>query len=161
MGLKKGLFLQSFEDERIFFLLPWHGKTLLGTTESLHEGSPDKAKVEQEDIEYLLKKTNIYLKEPLQQKDILHEFAGFRWLASTKDNIGETSRGFKLGEQTFNRNILITLYGGKLTAYRHVSKVIGDRIVRHYGNFVPSKTSNKEYWSQEKDRTVKLSDRFS
>jgi len=31
MGLKKGLFLQSFEDERIFFLLPWHGKTLLGT----------------------------------------------------------------------------------------------------------------------------------
>ena len=35
LGLKSGLFLQSPEDSRIFFILPWKGYTLIGTTEAL------------------------------------------------------------------------------------------------------------------------------
>ena len=47
------LTLEAPQDRRIFFLLPWNGSTLLGTTETVYRGSLDDVKVEQEDIAYL------------------------------------------------------------------------------------------------------------
>ena len=105
---------------------------------------------------------NGYLEKPFSKADILHEFAGMRWLAASKDDIGSTSRGFRIGEHTHRENILMTLYGGKLTAYRHVAETLGNRITKHYGSFVPSKTSDPESWSKQKIRDLPtLKARFS
>ena len=146
-GLKAGLFLQSPEDRRIFFLLPWLNHTLLGTTEKIFEGDPDSVVADEEDIDYLLDRCNRYLKDPFKKNEIISSFAGLRWLAMEKSkSISSTSREFSLGEQSSGRGLLITLYGGKLTSYRSLAEKIGDRISSHFGEFRPSQTHKQDSW---------------
>jgi glycerol-3-phosphate dehydrogenase len=147
IGLKAGLFLQSAGDGRIFFLLPWQGHTLLGTTEDLYDGDPDAVGVSEADIVYLLENCNKFLKTPLQQKDIVKVFAGLRWLAvEAGHGISDTSRHYVIGERASKRGLLLTLYGGKLTTYRNLSQTIGDRITRHFGEFRASRTTEADAW---------------
>lgn len=148
IGLKKGLFLQSLKgDGRIHFLLPWLGKTLLGTTEHHYEGSLDEVRISDEEVHYLLENTNALLKVPLLEKDISYTFSGLRWLPVEDGyNISQTSRSHILGEIPCRRGLLLTIYGGKLTTYRTLSASIGDRILKHFGEFQPSKTGSKENW---------------
>ena len=58
LNLSTGLFFESPEDERIFFVLPWKGRTLIGTTEDFYSGDPDKQNPTDEDIEYIISKVN-------------------------------------------------------------------------------------------------------
>lgn len=153
IGLKAALFLQSTKgDGRIFFVLPWEGYTLVGTTESLYEGNPDTLGVDSTEVAYLLENINQFLTRKLAVSDIRRVFAGLRWLAvESGQNISETTRAFSLGENASRRGLMITIYGGKLTTYRHLSQVIGDRITRHFGEFKPSQTDSKSMWAKATD----------
>lgn len=148
LGLKAGLFLQSSKgDGRIFFMLPWEGVTLLGTTEDLYSGDPDKVSVTEADIEYLLENCSRFLKKPLTRADVRQVFVGLRWLAvEAGHSLTETSRAYELGERPGKRGMLLTLYGGKLTTYRNLSRELGDRITKHFGEFHPSRTDDAACW---------------
>jgi glycerol-3-phosphate dehydrogenase len=148
LGLKAALFLQSTKgDGRIFFVLPWEGYTLVGTTETIYEGNPDAMRVDDAEVKYLLENVNQFLTRKVQYSEIKRVFAGLRWLAvEAGHNISETTRAYSLGEKTSGRGLLITLYGGKLTTYRNLSKVIGDRITKHFGDYKPSRTEDPSMW---------------
>ena len=165
VGLKSGLFLQSLKgDGRIFFVLPWHGQTLLGTTEGLHSGSPDDVRVSQADVDYLLENCNRFLVKPFTRDDVRRTFIGLRWLAVEPGHtLTETSRAYNLGERAGKRGLLVTLYGGKLTTYRNLSRLIGDRITRHFGEFHPSRTDSADTWasSNETPSVPSPMDRFT
>lgn len=149
IGLKVGLFLQAGEGGRIFFMLPWQGFTLVGTTEDLYSEDPDNLQVTETEIRYLLENCNRFLTKPLQHSEIKKVFAGLRWLAVEEGHsISETSRAYVIGEKPGKRGLLLTLYGGKLTTYRNLSKTIGDRITRHFGEFRPSLTDTPEAWAK-------------
>ncbi len=157
LGLKVGLFLQSPKDDRIFFLLPWQGKSLIGTTEDLFEGNPDQISVSDKEIGYLLENCNQYLKNPIKEKDIQATFAGLRWLAIEKGHgLSSTSRAYTIGEKMGGRGFLLTIYGGKMTTYRVLSKMIGDRITTHFGEFRPSNTHQKKYWATSEGSSAEL-----
>lgn len=154
LGLKAGLFLQSPEDGRIFFMLPWQGYTLVGTTEELFEGSPDEVQVNAEDVEYLLDRCNRYMRTPLTENGIIKVFAGLRWLAAGQGrSLTSTSRSALVGETKAGRGLLLTLYGGKLTTYRRLAKSIGDRLTTHFGEFTPSRTHKPSQWARAEDVT--------
>src|SRR5690606_36807923 len=71
-GMKSALFLQSRAgDGRIFFVIPWQGMTLVGTTESEYEGDPDEQGTTEEDVNYLLKSCNEFMLRPFKRQDIL------------------------------------------------------------------------------------------
>ncbi len=157
IGLKSGLFLQAPKDGRIFFLLPWEGKTLVGTTESLFVGDQDSASVTEDEISYLLNNANLYLKKPLRKEAIIAKFAGLRWLALEPGrNVHATSRSHLISEHTSGRGILLTLYGGKLTAYRHVAELMGNMIMKQYGEDVASRTSEPETWADMQEELKKF-----
>jgi glycerol-3-phosphate dehydrogenase len=149
MGLKAGLFLQSLKgDGRIFFMLPWKGFTLVGTTEDLYSGNPDQVGVEDADVQYLLANCNAFLKAPLKAPDIRGSFAGLRWLAvEAGHGLSDTSRHHVIGERSAKRGLLMTLYGGKLTTYRNLARSIGDRVTTHFGEFRPSRTDQPDTWA--------------
>lgn len=148
IGLKAGLFLQSMSDSRIFFVLPWCGYTLVGTTEDHYPGDPDDVAVKEQEVQYLLENCNRFLRQPLEAKQIVRVFAGLRWLAlEAGHGLSDTSRAYVIGERTNKRGMLMTLYGGKLTTYRNLSKTIGDRITRHFGEFRESRTDRAEAWA--------------
>ena len=149
LGLKAGLFLQSPEDGRIFFVLPWQGLTLIGTTEDIVNGPADSCKVEQYQVDYLLERCNRFLSVKLSTKDILSTFTGMRWLArDSQDSLSDTSRTHLITEHRENSDIFYTIYGGKLTAYRALAEELGDRITKSFGNRTPSNTKSSDYWSK-------------
>lgn len=153
LGLKSGLFLQSPEDGRIFFMLPWQGSTLLGTTEESYAGDPGQVVVQEEDVDYLLAKVNRYIKSPLKPQDVEFAFAGLRWLAAGGDNISKVSRSFTLTEHSEDQQrSLLTLYGGKLTTYRSTCEVMANRLVarfaEHWSPSSGSKTASSSAWQK-------------
>ena len=148
MGLKVGFFLQSNNDSRIFFMLPWEGYTLLGTTEALQKSSADDLQTKPEEVQLLINMANKYLNVPLRENDILEAFTGLRWLAVEKGkSLTKTSRAHVVSELPSGRGVLYTLYGGKLTTYRSLSEEIGDLIMSHFGEVCPSKTSDSASWA--------------
>lgn len=152
MGHKAGLFLQSPEDKRIFFMLPWQGYTLLGTTEDRFDDHPDKLNIEEREVQYLLQHCNRYLRTPIKESDVKATFAGLRWLQVEDDrDLNTTTRSDAIGEHLSGRGLLLTLYGGKLTTYRHLAETIGDRITNHFGEFKASATEKPTMWIHPQD----------
>ena len=147
IGHRAAMFLQSPEDGRIFFVVPWEGSTLVGTTETEYPGDPDKLSCDESDINYLLEKYNFYLTRKFNQSDIIKTFVGLRWLP-TSDNksLGKISRESVISEIPSKGGMLFTIYGGKLTTYRLLSQNIGDRIVKHFKSFEESKTIDPNMW---------------
>ena len=164
IGLKKGLLLQSPDDQRVFFILPWQGYTLVGTTEKIYHGDPSDLQIDLGDVDYLLARCNEYLKKPLHRADIRKAFIGLRWLAvEDKNLISMVSRESIVGERSAKRGLLMTIYGGKLTSYRSLCEKIGDRITSHFGEFRPSLTANKKCWlgpGGETKRFLSVKERF-
>ncbi|MEZ4744112.1 MAG: glycerol-3-phosphate dehydrogenase/oxidase [Bdellovibrionota bacterium] len=147
IGLEKGLLLESPADHRIFFVLPWKGYTLVGTTEELYEGDPSAVSPSEEEVNYLLDRCNVYLRKKFNKSDIIKAFAGLRWLAiEDQKTISSVSRESILGERYSKRGLLMTIYGGKLTSYRHLCEKIGDRVTKHFGEFRLTRTKEKEMW---------------
>ncbi len=146
-GLKSGLLLTAKSDKRKFFILPWNGKTLIGTTEKEYSGSVNKVEPDSGEIHYLLSSCNEYLKKDLTINHIESSFSGLRWLATENDqSISGTSRESVLGVIKNRSGFLLTIYGGKLTSYRRLSEKVGDRVMNHKKDFVKSRTKDKSLW---------------
>ncbi|CRX38226.1 glycerol-3-phosphate dehydrogenase/oxidase [Estrella lausannensis] len=117
-------------DGRVFFLLPWEGKTLLGTTDTeLRAG--EEVLVEREDIRYLLSSVNHYLENnPLTEEDIASSFAGVRPLILEQGKDSYTStRSLKM---ISSKNGLVTVIGGKYTTFRRIAEKVVDALYRSH-----------------------------
>ncbi len=118
-------------DGRVFFVLPFGRKTLLGTTDTVWDNSPDKLSVAPEDIEYLLAGFNHYFTPPLSASDVRNSFAGLRPLIRSRPGQpSDLSREFHLHASPSG---LLTAAGGKYTTYRHMAEVITDMVARRLG----------------------------
>ena len=122
------LILTAREDERVFFVLPFKGKSLVGTTEAEHH-DPDTVEPTEEEIAYLLRATSDHLHgPPLQRDQVLQSFAGVRALrASHEDDAGRVPRSAEIREDAPG---LIGVLGGKYTTYRAVAERVVDAAER-------------------------------
>ena len=153
LGLKKGLFLESQQkDSRIFFALPWQGKTLIGTTEVLHEGKVADQQPSEQEVQYLLDNFNSYRKEPLKLQDIEYVFSGLRWLPerNSESSLSGISRGSMFTSHSSSGGAkLWTLYGGKLTSYRLLAQKLVDEVLKEFGTYCESETHLAHKWAQK------------
>jgi glycerol-3-phosphate dehydrogenase len=149
LGFKSGVLFQFPASKRIFFVLPWLGRTLIGTTEDLYTGSPDKLFVRDEAVSELLAAVNGFFKTPLKRDDILATFAGLRWLpVQAKKSLSGISRSAELAMHKSERGFLLTIYGGKLTTYRSLAAKIGDIIMSDFGEKRDSRTHDANFWKK-------------
>jgi glycerol-3-phosphate dehydrogenase len=137
-GLTSAFLLLHPADGRVFFVIPWLGKTLIGTTDTLDAGCPDVVPITSEDIAYLLEGHNYYFSPPLSESAILGRFAGLRpLLRSNSDDPASMTRDFRLFA---SQSGLLSVAGGKYTTYRHISEVATDEIAKRLGNRRPCRT---------------------
>ena len=61
---------------RSIFVLPWLGRTLIGTTDNDYEGGLDHVPPSHDDIEYLLEATNSFFSSDLSDADLTGAYAG-------------------------------------------------------------------------------------
>jgi glycerol-3-phosphate dehydrogenase len=130
-GLPAAFLLLHPADGRVFFVIPWLGKTLLGTTDTACDDSPDELAVTPDDVAYLLFGFNHYFSPPLVESDVLGRFAGLRPLIRARPGEpSDLSREFQVHTSPSG---LLTVAGGKYTTYRHMAEVITDTVVRRLG----------------------------
>ena len=120
-----------------FFLVPWRGHTLIGTTDKEYVGNPDDYRVTRAAIEELLDEVNsAFGHAPIGYGDVVHAYGGLRPLVEDQTKgVYESSRRYEIhdnGEDGFDG--LLTVEGGKYTTSRNLAeatmKMIGSKLGR-------------------------------
>lgn len=116
-------YVEAPRDRRAVFIMGWHGKTMVGTTETLYEGDPALVTPLEGEIEYLLETLAHYFpRYALPNRETLTAFAGLRVLPIGSDLPFYRPRDTVLHTNRRHKPRLLTIYGGKLTAYRSTAE---------------------------------------
>ena len=127
----KGIYyLESPIDQRAIFVMPWYGKTMIGTTEKNYTGDPAKVEASEEEVAYLLESVKFYFPkhQHLQIERVVEQFAGLRVLPVAEGAAFSRPRETDIFEDGETAPGLFTVYGGKLTAYRATSAQVIDKV---------------------------------
>jgi len=139
------IYLEAESDKRPFFIIPWNGNYLIGTTDVRFEDNPDEVRSELWEIDYLLAETNRAFPEArLTREHVLYTYSGVRPLPVTgeKDEQSITRRHFIREHPRLNN--LLSIVGGKLTTYRSLAEECVDLIFRKLGRPSPPCATAKE-----------------
>ena len=108
-------------DGRVMFAIPWHGHTLVGTTDTPISEATEEPSPMQDEIEFILKTAAQYLHMPPKRSDVLSVFTGIRPLvkASNSGNTAALSRDHTIH---IDQSGLLSIAGGKWTTYRNMAE---------------------------------------
>ena len=108
-------------DGRVMFAIPWHGHTLVGTTDTpVPEPALEPVALEKE-IDFILGTASLYLAKKPTRADVLSVFAGIRPLVRSQD-IGNTAALSRDHTIHIDQSGLLTICGGKWTTYRRMAE---------------------------------------
>ena len=132
-------YVEALSDGRPFFIIPWNGQLLIGTTDIRYNESLDNLRASEAEVEYLVAETNrVFPTAELDTDDIHYAYAGVRPLpyrdkgpesAITRKHIIRKNRDIGAG--------LLSIIGGKLTTYRHLAEQTVDKLGRLLGQRLP------------------------
>ena len=134
------LYVEAKSDGRPFFIVPWLGMYLIGTTDYRFEGTPDQLKADNDEIDYLLQETNnIIPNAGLSREDVKFTYSGVRPLpnAEGKKAGSITRRHILFDHSKEGVKNLISLIGGKLTTYRQVGEEMVEKVYKKLGKSAP------------------------
>ena len=108
-------------DGRVLFAIPWHGHTLVGTTDTPVASATIEPVAMEQEIEFILATAAHYLTKAPTRDDVLSVFAGIRPLVRSTHvtNTAALSRDHVIH---IDRSGLVTIAGGKWTTYRHMAE---------------------------------------
>ena len=108
-------------DGRVLFAIPWHGHTLVGTTDTpIPEPTLDPTP-KPEEVEFILNTAAQYLSKAPTRDDVLSVFTGIRPLvrATGAANTAALSRDHTIH---IDESGLLSIAGGKWTTYRNMAE---------------------------------------
>jgi glycerol-3-phosphate dehydrogenase len=121
------------DDDRVLFALPWHGKLLVGTTDTPTDQHVLEPVAMEQEIEFVLRNIGRYLTRPPEMKDIRAVFAGLRPLAASGDGSAQTKEISRSHKLIVSASGLITITGGKWTTYRRMAEDTIDKAIKTAG----------------------------
>lgn len=105
------------KDGRVFFVIPWGTRTLVGTTDTPFDEPPRRVQADADDIAYLRKELEEKFRMTIGDEDILNTKAGLRPLVKPRtmrgQNFLELARGHEVWSDSSAR--ISALWGGKFT----------------------------------------------
>ena len=116
-------------DGRVLFAVPWHGKVVVGTTDTPVENPEIEPRALEEEIKFILNTAHKYLTKKPKRKDVLSIFAGLRPLAAPEEKNQETKEISRSHKLIISKSGLITMIGGKWTTYRKMGEDIVDKAI--------------------------------
>jgi glycerol-3-phosphate dehydrogenase len=108
-------------DGRVMFAIPWHGHTLVGTTDTPIETPTLEPRPLEEEVDFILETAGRYLHKAPTRDDVLSVFVGIRPLVKTGDGrlTAALSRDHTIH---IDASGLLTTTGGKWTTYRNMAE---------------------------------------
>ncbi|MDQ3549153.1 MAG: FAD-dependent oxidoreductase, partial [Chloroflexota bacterium] len=107
-----------------YFIIPWNGLYLIGTTDVRYEGDLDRVVPSELEVRYLLDEANLAIPAArLEREDVLYAYAGLRPLPYVRQGSesGITRRHI-IRDHGPRVEGLISIIGGKLTTYRNLAE---------------------------------------
>ncbi len=108
-------------DGRVLFAIPWHGHTLVGTTDTPIAAATIEPVALELEIEFILATARQYLTKAPTREDVLSVFAGIRPLVRAT-GVATTAALSRDHVIHIDRSGLVTVCGGKWTTYRHMAE---------------------------------------
>ena len=116
---RRAVYHEARADRRPFFVVPWRGLYLVGTTETPFAGDPERAAPTEREIEYLLREMNgLFPRADARRESILYAYCGSRPLLRAEGgNMNAASRDHAVYDHETHDGVkgLLTMLGGKLT----------------------------------------------
>ncbi|CCO22374.1 glycerol-3-phosphate dehydrogenase/oxidase [Maridesulfovibrio hydrothermalis] len=143
LGGETGIMVPKTDDGRVIFFVPWHGKVVVGTTDTPISSVCMEPKPLEEEIDFLVEHSARYLSKPLKRSDVRSVFVGIRPLIAASSKGNKTSALSRDHYLTVSPNKLLTIAGGKWTTYRHMGEDCIDHAIKMGGHtFRPSPTKH-------------------
>jgi glycerol-3-phosphate dehydrogenase len=144
----EALYAEAREDGRPYFIVPWNGRYLIGTTDIRYEGDLDLVVADDEEIDYLINETNNVIPSANLTRDkILFTYSGVRPLPYQPEGAeGSVTRSHLIydhAEHDPKIGGLISIIGGKLTTYRNLSRQTVDALYKKLGERAPKCRTDK------------------
>jgi glycerol-3-phosphate dehydrogenase len=131
VGNSGALTLLHPRDQRVMFVLPGGRYTVIGTTDTRTDATPDQVRASADDVSYLLESANHFFPTAhLTTDDVVTAWAGIRPL------IASAAAGAAPTDQSREHEIdvgargMISVSGGKLTTYRSMAEEIVDVVAQ-------------------------------
>jgi glycerol-3-phosphate dehydrogenase len=132
-NLTRGAALAMPIDDEHLFITPYMGMSLLATTDTKFDDSPDKARVTGQDIDALLAKANRALPAAkLTRKNVVFAYVGLRPLVADMGDKPDSTYGLSRGSEIYDHakqggvNGMISALGGKWTTARRLAEQVVD-----------------------------------
>ena len=108
-------------DGRVMFAIPWHGHTLVGTTDTPVPEPALEPVAQEQEIDFVLETASLYLAKKPGRGDVTSVFAGIRPLVRAADsaNTAALSRSHTV---RIEESVMLTICGGKWTTYRRMAE---------------------------------------
>jgi glycerol-3-phosphate dehydrogenase len=158
---RETLYIEARKDGRPYFINPWNGRYLIGTTDIRYEGNLDRVVADDGEIDYLLEETNHLIpKAGLTREDVLFTYSGVRPLpyaqegeegGITRSHVvydharGKSAAGGRLKFESGGPRVegLLSIVGGKLTTYPTLSRQTVDIVYEKLGRRAPKSHTDK------------------
>ncbi|MFM9903112.1 MAG: FAD-dependent oxidoreductase [Pyrinomonadaceae bacterium] len=123
------IMIPKTSDGRVLFCIPWHGHTLVGTTDTPNAEAVLEPQARDAEIDFVLETVGRYLTKAPAREDILSVFAGIRPLVKS-GGTKRTSAISREHELLVDQSGLITITGGKWTTYRRMAEDAVDQAAK-------------------------------
>src|SRR5205823_6377415 len=123
-------------DGRLFFVIPWLGYSLVGTTDTDYRGDPAEVAATEEDVNYLVEEAQRAFPGG-RFSEIHYTWAGVRALVRSEHvTEGKVSRKHALHDHARRDGIpgIVSVVGGKITGYRAIAEEVGNLVARRLGH---------------------------
>jgi glycerol-3-phosphate dehydrogenase len=132
----------STHDDRMVFVIPWRDFSLVGTTDTDFDDSPDRVWATPDDVAYLLAETRRVLPDPrVTEANIVYTYAGIRPLThEVGKRASAVSRQHRVIAEGPDEGFL-SITGTKLTCFRSLAQRVGDEVARRLGKGGASRTA--------------------
>lgn len=119
-----GMLAEVRDERRVAFILPWKGRTLVGTTE-VRQDLEDEPACSTAERDYLLAFHNRMLRTAAVASDISDTFAGIRPLLRSADEASRATREYAIE----NHGRIISVFGGKWTTARALGEQVAKLVL--------------------------------
>jgi glycerol-3-phosphate dehydrogenase len=142
------------DDGRVLFAVPWHGRVVVGTTDTPVAERSLEPRALPEEIDFLLGHAARYLTQDPGPGDVLSIFAGLRPLVRGTKAVAKTAALSRDHTLLVSPSGLVTIAGGKWTTYRKMGEDTIDHAAMVAGlDERPSRTADLRLhgWSEDPD----------
>jgi glycerol-3-phosphate dehydrogenase len=125
---------------RLFFITPWHGRSLIGTAHLPYDADPDNLSVSEAEIQAFLDEINAaYPVADLKRQDVCFAYGGLLPAVSYGAGDVQLTKRHRIHDHRMEAGLegLISVTGVKFTEARHVAEKVVDLVFKKLGKTPP------------------------